>query len=98
MRILQDFTDGEAVAAAKNQDAAWGRDGSQAGMDKRFMVAVFIARAELQMTVEKKAEVVLETREDEMLVTGVASKNNLIGVDVVFRGGGNLLRFGKPRA
>jgi len=33
-----------------------------------------------------------------MLVTSVAGKNNLVGVDIVFGGGGYLVRFGKPRA
>jgi len=42
------------------------------------------------MAVEKKPEVVLETREDEMLVTGVAGKDDLVGVDVVFSRGGDL--------
>src|SRR5260370_6755264 len=95
--ILQDLTNGEAIAAAKNQDAPRGRNGGESGMDERLMVTVFIARAELQMAVEKKAEVVLEARKDEMLITRVARKNNLVGVDVVFGGGGDLLGFGKSR-
>src|SRR6267143_1523114 len=98
LRILQDFANGEAIAAAKNQDSARGRDGGKAGMYESFMVAVFIAGAELQMAVEKKTEVVLETREDEMLVTSVAGKDDLVGIDVVFGGGGDLFRLGKSRA
>src|SRR5712692_7304326 len=98
LRILQDFTNGEAVAPAENQDAAWSRDSGQAGMDKRFMVAVFVAGAELQMTVEKKAQVILEAGEDEMLVVSVAGKYNLVGVDIVFGGGGDLLRLRDCRA
>src|SRR6266481_2135320 len=74
------------------------RDGGKTGMDKRFMVAVFVAGAELQMAVEKKTEVVLEAREDEMLIMSVAGKNDLVGIDVVFSGGGDLFRFGKSRA
>src|SRR5712692_3531324 len=69
-----------------------------AGMDERFMVAVFVAGAELQMAVEKETQVVLEAREDEMLIMRVAGKNDLVGVDVVFSGGGDLFRFGKSRA
>jgi len=62
------------------------------------MVAVFVARAELQMTVEKEAKVVLEAREHEMLIRSVAGKNNLVGVDIVFGRGGDVLRFGDSRA
>ena len=98
LRILQNFANGKAIAAAENQDPARGRNGGQAGMDKRFMVAVFVARAELQMTVEKEAKVVLEAREHEMLIRSVAGKNNLVGVDIVFGRGGDVLRFGDSRA
>src|SRR6266446_1907869 len=98
LRILQDFANGEPVASAENQDAARSRDSGQAGMDKRFMVAVFVAGAELQMAVEKKAEVILEAGEDEMLVVSVAGKYNLVGVDIVFGGGGDLLRLRDCRA
>jgi len=96
--ILQDFANGEAIATAENQDAARRRDGGKAGMNERFMVAVFVAGAELQMAVEKKTEVVLEAREDEMLIMSVAGKNDLVGIDVVFGGCGDLFRFGKSRA
>src|SRR6266481_1670809 len=67
-------------------------------MDERFMVAVFVAGTELQVAVEKETQVVLEAREDEMLIMGVAGKNDLVGVDVVFGRGGDLFRFGKSRA
>src|SRR5260370_5973657 len=66
-------------------------------MDERFMVTVFIARAELQMAIEKKTQIVLKTREDQMLVVGIAGKNNIVGVDVVFGGCGDSVRFGKIR-
>src|SRR6266700_1892249 len=73
-------------------------DSGESRVDERFMVAVFVAGTELQMAVEKKAQIVLEAREHEMLVTSVAGKNDLVRVDVVFGSGGDLLRFGKPRA
>jgi len=62
LRILQDFANGKAIATAKDQDAAGSGDGGEAGMDERFMVAVFVAGTELQMAIEKKTQVVLETR------------------------------------
>src|SRR6267143_2293390 len=97
LRILQNFANGKAIASAKNQDAPRGRNGCESGMDERFMVTVFIARAELQMAIEKKAQIVLKTRENQMLVMGNAGKNNIVGVDVVFGGSGDPLRFGKSR-
>src|SRR5260370_12137573 len=56
------------------------------------MVAVFVAGAELQMAVKKEWKVVFEAREDEMLIVRVAGKNDFVGVDIVFGGGGDLSR------
>ena len=98
LRILQDFADGEAIASAENQHSARSGNGRQARMDKRFMVTVFVAGAELQVAVEKKAQVVLEAREDKMLITSVTGKNNFVGIDIVLGGGGDALRFGKSHA
>src|ERR1700722_18470860 len=67
-------------------------------MDQGFVVAVFVARAELEMAVEEKADVVFEAREDEMLVTRVAGEDDLVGVDVVFGGGGYFFRLGDADA
>src|ERR1700721_1934146 len=58
-------------------------------MNESFVIAVFVARAELQVAVEKEAEIILEASEDEMLVARVASKDDVVGVDVVFGGGGD---------
>src|SRR4029077_13684022 len=88
--ILQDFANRETVATAKNQDAARSRAGGEARMNERFVVAIFVARTELQMAVKKKSQVILEAREHEMLVMRVASKNNFVGVDIVLGRGGNL--------
>src|SRR5580704_12843345 len=63
-------------------------------MNQRFVIAVFVARAELQVTVQKQAQVVLEAREHEVLITGVSRENNFVGIDVVFRGGRDFLRLG----
>src|SRR5882762_1013543 len=67
-------------------------------MDESFVVAVFVAGAELQMAIEKKTQVVLEAREDEMLIMCVPGKDNLVGVDVVLGCGGDLPRCGHSRA
>ena len=59
-------------------------------MNQRFVIAVFVARAELQMAVQEEAKVVLEAREHDMLVARVASKDDFVGVDVVFGRGGDV--------
>ena len=58
-------------------------------MDESFVVAVFVARAELQMAVEEEAKIVFEASEDEMLVARVAGEDDVVGVDVVLGGGGD---------
>src|SRR5579872_3027185 len=87
--IFQDFAHSEAVAAAEDKNVARRGNRSEARVDKSFVIAVLIARAELQMAVEKKPKVVFEASEDEMLVTGVARKDDVVGVDVVFSGRGD---------
>src|SRR5579863_2063535 len=64
-------------------------------MDERFVVAVFVARAELKMAVEEEANVVFEARENEVLVARVAGEDDFVSVDVVFGGGGDFFRFGE---
>src|ERR1700689_4324972 len=46
------------------------------------------------MAVEKEADVVFEAREDEMLVARVTGKDDFVGVDVVFGGGGDFFGLG----
>src|SRR5580692_7926698 len=87
--ILQDFADGEAVAAAEDQDAPRRGNGRKARMDESFVVTVLVARAELEMAVEKEAKIILEPGEDEMLIASVAGEDDVVGVDVVFGGGSN---------
>src|SRR5580693_4611635 len=67
-------------------------------MDESFVIAVFVARAELEMAVEEEADVVFEAREDEMLVARVAGEDDFVGVDVVFSGGGDFFGFGDADA
>src|SRR5690348_9655788 len=62
-------------------------------MDERFVIPVFIARAELQMAVEKKSNVVFEAREHDMLITRVAREDDVVGVDIVLGGGSNVAGF-----
>ena len=55
-------------------------------MHQRFVIAVFVARAELQMAVEEQAQIVLESCQHDVLVARVAGEDDLVGVDVVLRG------------
>src|SRR5580658_4473782 len=56
-------------------------------MNQGFVIAVFVAGAELQVAVQKQAEIVLETRQNQMLIAAVAGEDDFVGVDVVFGGG-----------
>ena len=96
--IFQDFADSETVATAKDENVSWCGYSSKTGMDESFVIAVFIARTELQVTVEEKAEIIFEASEDEMLVASVAGVDDVVGVDVVFGGGGDFFRFGDADA
>src|SRR5690242_2792893 len=62
-------------------------------MNEGLMVAVFVARAELKMAVEEEAKIIFEACENQMLVSGISRKNNLIGVNIVFRGCGDVAGF-----
>ncbi len=46
--------------------------GRETGMDESFVIAVFVARAELQMAVEAEAKIVFEASKDQMLVARVS--------------------------
>src|SRR5579864_213950 len=85
--IFQDFAHSEAIAAAEDKSVARRGDRSEARMDKGFVIAVFVARAELQVAVEKKTQIVFEASEDEMLVTGVTRNDDVVRVDVVLGSG-----------
>ena len=84
LRILENFADSQTVASAQHQYPAGSRDGRQSGMDQRFVIAVFVARTELQMAAEEQADVILESRQDDVLIAGVASEDDLVRIDVVF--------------
>ncbi len=49
------------------------------------MIAVFVARTKLQMAAKKQPDVIFESGQDDVLVAGIAGKDNLVRIDVVFR-------------
>src|SRR6266852_49804 len=62
LRVFQNFAESKTVAAAEDEHAAGERNSGEPRMYERFMVAVLVAGAELQVAVEKKTKVVLEAR------------------------------------
>src|SRR5437868_11670806 len=67
-------------------------------MNQGLMITILIARAELQMAVQKQPDVVLESGQHDMLVTSIAGKNDLIRVDIVFRCRSDSLSLGKSNS
>src|SRR5579864_5568022 len=61
-------------------------------MDQGFVIAILVPGTELQMAVQKEPDVIFESGEDNMLVTGVAREDDFIGIDVVFGSGGDAFR------
>ncbi len=55
-------------------------------MDQRLVIAILVAGTELQVAVQKQADVVLESGQDDVLVARVAREDDLVGIDVVFGG------------
>src|SRR5262249_37756693 len=67
-------------------------------MNQRLMVAVLVARAELQMTVEKQSDVVFETCQHDVLIACITREDDLIGINIVFRSCGDSLRLRQANA
>src|SRR5579871_2343984 len=98
LRILERLAHGQAVAAAKHQHMARSGYRRESGVHERFVVAIFIAGAELKMRIEEEANVVLPASEHNVLIAGVAGKDDFIGVDVVFGQGRKALARGQRRS
>ena len=52
-------------------------------MHQRFVIAILVARAELQMRVQEQAHIVLPPGQDDVLIRRIAGQDDLVGVDVV---------------
>src|SRR5262249_38820200 len=96
LRVLEDFAYGETVAAPQHQDASWRRYSRKPGMDQRLMIPVLVGGAELQVTIQKQPDVVLEAGQNDVLVTGVAREDDLVGIDVVLGGSRDALCLDNP--
>src|SRR5260370_35870984 len=54
-------------------------------MDQCLVIAVLVARTELQMSAENQPDVIFKTGQDNVLIAGSAREDDLIRVDVIFR-------------
>ena len=82
-RILQNLAHRQAVAAAEHQHATRSRQRRQSGMHERLVIAILVARAELQVRAEEQPQVVLPLRQHDSLVSRVAREDDFVGVEVV---------------
>ena len=62
------------------------------------MIPVFVAGTELKMAVQEEADIVLEPSENNVLIVRVTGEDDLVRIDVVFRGLGDMFGSGKPCA
>ena len=76
--MFQDFTECQAVTAAEHEDAARRPGEHHRWVDERFVVAVFVCRAELKMTVEIELKSRPAVRHDNPLVRARARINDLV--------------------
>ncbi len=60
-------------------------DGGEPGMHERFVVAVLVARAELEVSVEKQPEIVPPAGEHDPLVRRRLREDHLVAVEPLFR-------------
>ena len=65
--MLQHLARGEAVAAAEDQHLARFGDPAQRGMHQRLVIAIFVARRELEVAVEEQLDVVAAAGEHDPL-------------------------------
>jgi hypothetical protein len=92
LRVAEDFPHRQAVAAAEHEHAARVRQSRERGMHERLVVAVFVARAELQIAIQMEPQIVPAACEDDALIRRGFGKNHSVGEGGTFRPGGDALR------
>jgi len=78
--ILQDFTDCQPVAPTQHQNVSRSGNRRESGMNESLMIPVLVTRAELQMAIQEKTDVILETSQNNMLIAGIAGQDDLVSV------------------
>ena len=84
LRIAQHLAQRQPVAAAEDEHAARRRQRRQPRVHERLVVAVLVARAELQVRVEEQPQVVLPGGQHDALVGRGPREHHLVGVEVAF--------------
>jgi hypothetical protein len=84
LRVLENLAHGQAVAAAEHQHTPCCRQGRQPRMDQRFVVAVLVARTELQVVVQMQAQVILPAGDDDALIGRALGMHDVVGVELRF--------------
>jgi len=64
----------------------------ETGMDQRLMVAVLVARRELQVAVEPQAQIVLPARDDDALIGSAFGVDHLVAKDAFLDPAGQRVR------
>ena len=82
-RVLQHLAHRHAVAAAEHEDAARRAVRGERRMDERLVVAVLVARMELQVAVEEEADAGAAGRHDDALVRARRAVDHAVGVEAV---------------
>ena len=85
--ILQDFADRQSVAAAQHQHAMRAGKRGKSRMHQRFVIAVFVARAELQMRIQEQPQIVFPLGKHDALIGRIAAEDHLVGVEAIVGGG-----------
>src|SRR3954468_4623359 len=96
-RVLENLANGQPVAAAEDEHVARTGQGGEPRMHERLVIAVLVARTELQVGVEKEPQVVLPCGEHDVLVPRVTRKDDIVGVDVVLGERRYALRLGQSK-
>src|SRR4051812_2205610 len=82
--VLEDLADGQSIASTQHEYSPRPRQCAQARMHQRFVISIFVAGAELQVGVEKEAQVVLPCGQYDVLIPRVAREDHLVRIDALF--------------
>ena len=80
--MAQNLAHRQPVATAEHQHPARPGQRAQPRMHQRFVIAVFIAGAELQVAVEKQPQIILPAGDDDALIGRAQGQNDFIAVEI----------------
>ena len=82
--IPENLAHGESIASAEHEHPPCTGQRREAGVNERLVIAVLVARAELQVRIEEESQVILPSGEHDVLIARVAREDHVVRVDVVF--------------